>query len=114
MAPAGIPHHPWVRNEGRGSCCGVTGITRNTSAVVHGFDYPEDDARRLYAMGCKRASSQTPFAPVRRISVSAAELLLLILVAKVSPAKAHHCSRLASGKGRFATAIGSPIPRLPR
>src|SRR5258707_15049833 len=83
-APIRTPHHLWARNEARRSCYGAAVITRNKSAVGHGFDYPADDVRRWYATGYKRASWQIPFARANRISALAAEMLLLILVAKVS------------------------------
>src|SRR6476469_8584105 len=114
MAPSRISHHLWARNEARYSCYGVAVITRNTSAAGHGFDYPADDARRWYATGCKRASWQIPFAPANRISALAAEVLLLIPVAKVSPAKGRRCFQSASGKDRFAIATGSRVPPLLR
>src|SRR4030095_876274 len=112
MTPARTPHHLWARNEARCSCYGVAVITRNTSVVGHGFDYPVDDVRRWYARGCKRASWQIPFAPANRISVSATEALQLILVARVSPAKARRCSQSASKTDLFATATESRAPRL--
>src|SRR5215469_10230777 len=112
MAPAKKPHHQWVHNEGHCSCYGVAVITRNTSAVGHGFDYRADGARRSYAMGCKRASLRTPFAPANRIFVLAAEALPLKREAKASPAKARRYSRWASGTDRFATASECPVQRL--
>src|SRR6478752_8674234 len=112
MAPARTPHHLWARNEARRSCYGAAVITRNTSAAGRGFDYPAADARRWYATGCKRASWQIPFVPANRISAWAAEVLLLIHVAKVSPARGRRCFQSASGKDRFAIATENPIPRL--
>src|SRR5678815_3556200 len=112
MAPIRTPHHLWARNEAPCSCYGVVVITRNTSVVGHGFDYRADDARRWYAMGYKRVSWQIPFAPANRISALAAEVLLLIPVAKVSPARDRRCFQSASGKDRFAIATENPIPRL--
>src|SRR6476620_6481097 len=113
-APIRTPLHLWARNEARCSCYGGAVITRNTSAVGHGFDYPADDVRRSYATGCKRASWQIPFARANRISAWAAEVLLLIPVAKVSPARGRRCFQSASGKDRFAIATGSRVPRLLR
>src|SRR6266576_3200031 len=110
MAPSRTPHHLWARNEARCSCYGVAVITRNTSAAGHGFDYQAADAPRWYATGCKRVSWQIPFVPANRISARAAEVLLLIPVAKVSPARARRCFRSASGKDRFAIATESPVP----
>src|SRR5215211_192275 len=104
MLPIRTPHHLWARNEARCSSYGVVVITRNTSGVGHGFGYPAADARRWYATGCKRASWQIPFAPANRISAWAAEVLLLIPVVKVSPARARRCFQSASGKDRFAIA----------
>src|ERR1700757_550175 len=112
MAPGRTPHHLWARNEARCSCYGAVVITRNTFDVARGFDCPAGDARRSYAMGCKRASLQTPFAQVNRTSALAAEVLLLIRVAKVFPARARRYSQSASGMDRFVVATDSPIPRL--
>src|SRR6476660_4826537 len=111
MAPTRIPHHQWARNEARYSCYGVAVITRNTSAAGHGFDYPADDVRRWYATGCKRASWQIPFVSANRISAWAAEVLLLIPVAKVSPARGRRCFQSASGKDRSAIATESRVQR---
>src|SRR6476660_6112725 len=112
MAPIRIPHHRWARSEAHYSCYGAAVITRNTSAAGHGFDYPADGVRRWYATGCKRASWQIPFVSANRISALAAEVLLLIPVAKVSPARGRRCFQSASGKDRFAIATENPIPRL--
>src|SRR5258708_6121271 len=114
MAPARTPHHLLARNEARCSCYGVAVITRNTSAAGHGSDYPAGDARRWYAMGCKRASWQIPIALASRISALAAEVLLLIPAAKVFRARERHYSQSASGTDRSAIATESPIPRLLR
>src|SRR5690349_3410834 len=95
IAPIRIPHHLWVRNEARCSCYDVAVITRNTCASGHGFGYPAAGARRSYATGCKKASWQIPFVPANRISVLVVEVLLLIPVAKVPPARARHCFQLA-------------------
>src|SRR5262245_8946068 len=105
-----IPHHLWARNEARHSCHGVAVITRNTSVVGRGFDYPVADARRSYARGYRRASWRIPFGLANRTSVSAAEASPLKHVAKVSPARARRCFRLASGTDRSAIATESPVP----
>src|SRR6476659_428059 len=110
MAPTRTPHHLWARNEARYSCYGVAVITQSTCAAWHGFGYPADDGRRWYAMDCKRASWQTPFVPANRISALEDKGLLLIHAVKVSPARAHRCSQLASGKDRFAIATESRVP----
>src|SRR5262249_41122553 len=99
---------------GRCSCYGVAVITRNTFAAGRGFGYPAGDARRWYAMGCRRASLKIPFARVSQTSALAAEVLLLIRVARVSPAKARRCSQSASETDRSAIATESPIPCLLR
>src|SRR3954469_4180879 len=93
--PIRILHHLWARSEERCSCYGVAVITRDTSDAVPCFDFPVDDARRWYATGCKKAFWQIPFVPANRISVLAGEVLLLIHVAKVSPARARHCFQSA-------------------
>src|SRR4029450_14052910 len=103
MAPARTPHHLWARNEARCSCYGVAVITRNTSDAWRGFDYRAADARRWYAMGCKRASWQIPFVPANRTSALAAEALPLIPAAQVSPARRGRWSPSAAGVGRSAT-----------
>src|SRR5262245_30156454 len=88
IAPTRIPHHLWARNEAHRSCHGVAVITRNTSVVGRGFDYPGADARRSCARGYRIASWRIPFGPANRTSVSAAAALPLKQVAKVSPARA--------------------------
>src|ERR1700758_3263846 len=105
-------HHLWARNEARYSCYDVAVITRNTSFVGHGFGYLTDDAQRWYARGCKRASWQIPFAPANRISVSVAEVLLLIRAANLFRARARRCSQSASGTDRFVIATESRVLRL--